>query len=69
MVTMGRGGMEKLVWHEDWPRPDPGPSDVLVKVGAFGLNNTEINTRVGWYSKSVTGETDGAQSTEDDDPS
>jgi NADPH:quinone reductase-like Zn-dependent oxidoreductase len=30
---------------------------VLVKVGACGLNNTDINTREGWYSKAVTGAT------------
>lgn len=69
MVTVGHGGMEKLVWREDWPRPDPGPAEVLVKVGACGLNNTDINTRIGWYSKSVTGATEGANLPEDDDPS
>ena len=57
MVTMGHGGFDQLVWHEDWPRPDPGPGEVLVKVTACGLNNTDINTREGWYSKSVTGAT------------
>jgi NADPH:quinone reductase-like Zn-dependent oxidoreductase len=36
----------------DLPVPVPGPNDVLIKVGAAGINNTDINTRIGWYSKS-----------------
>lgn len=59
MVTRGHGGLEQLEFHEDWPRPDPGAGEVLVKVGACGLNNTDINTRAGWYSKSVTAATTG----------
>ncbi|MYB28237.1 MAG: zinc-binding dehydrogenase, partial [Acidimicrobiaceae bacterium] len=35
----------------------PGPRDVLVRVAACGMNNTDINTRVGWYSRSVTSAT------------
>ena len=59
MVTMGHGDMDQMVWHTDWPRPDPAPGDVLVKVGACGLNNTDVNTRSGWYSRSVTEGTSG----------
>jgi NADPH:quinone reductase-like Zn-dependent oxidoreductase len=57
MVTTGHGGFDKLEYRTDWPRPEPGPGEVLVKVGACGLNNTDINTREGWYSKAVTGAT------------
>jgi NADPH:quinone reductase-like Zn-dependent oxidoreductase len=32
---------------------------VLVKVGACGLNNTDVNTRSGWYSKTVSTATTG----------
>ena len=32
-------------------------NDVLIRVGAAGVNNTDINTRTGWYSKAVTGDT------------
>ena len=60
MVTMGHGDLDKMVWHEGWPRPSPGFGDVLVRVGACGLNNTDVNTRSGWYSKAVTGATTGA---------
>lgn len=68
MVTMGHGDLDQIVQHDDWPRPDPAPGEVLIKVGACGLNNTDVNTRVGWYSKSVTGATnaaDGALAEED----
>lgn len=69
MVTMGHGDFDQLVWREDWPRPEPGPGEVLVRVGACGLNNTDINTRIGWYSKSVTGATDATGGVDDDSPS
>ena len=47
----GHGGPECLVWNDAIPTPTPGPGDVIVRVGAAGVNNTDINTRVGWYSK------------------
>ncbi len=54
---IGHGGPEKLVWAEDIPVPRPGPGEALVRVLAAGVNNTDINTRIGWYSRSVTGAT------------
>ena len=45
------GGPEALIYRTDIPVPVPGRSEVLIKVGAAGVNNTDINTRVGWYSK------------------
>lgn len=70
MVTMGHGGLEQMVWHENWPRPDPAEGEVLVRVGACGLNNTDVNTRSGWYSKAVTEATtgDGFAKVNDEDP-
>ena len=47
----GHGGPDALVYRADIPVPSPGKSEVLIKVGAAGVNNTDINTRVGWYSK------------------
>lgn len=70
MVTIGHGDFDQLVYRTDWPVPQPAAGDVLVRVGACGLNNTDINTRIGWYSKSVTGATSGAAANPDeDDPS
>lgn len=60
IVLEGHGGLEKLVWHEDWPTPQPGPDEVLIEVGACGLNNTDVNTRSGWYSKTVSEATTGS---------
>ncbi|WP_241482601.1 alcohol dehydrogenase family protein [Leisingera sp. ANG-M7] len=59
MVLTGHGDLDKYEWHENWPVPQPGPMEVLIKVGACGLNNTDVNTRSGWYSKTVEGATTG----------
>ncbi|MEM1074657.1 MAG: alcohol dehydrogenase family protein [Pseudomonadota bacterium] len=70
MVTMGHGDITQIVLHADWPRPDPAAGEVLIRVGACGLNNTDVNTRVGWYSKTVSGATsgDGYTVVGEDDP-
>ena len=57
MLLLGHGGFEQLSWCEDIPLPSLESQEVLIKVGASSLNNTDINTRIGWYSKSVTGDT------------
>lgn len=70
MVTMGHGDLDQMVFHNAWPRPEPTPSEVLIHVGACGLNNTDVNTRSGWYSKAVSAATTGAAAKIDDkDPS
>ena len=48
---IGHGDMDKLDIRQDIPVPVPGPFDVLVRVAAAGVNNTDINTRTAWYSK------------------
>jgi NADPH:quinone reductase-like Zn-dependent oxidoreductase len=53
VLLQGHGGFEQLEYREDVPVPVPGADEVLVRVGAAGVNNTDINTRTGWYSKSV----------------
>jgi NADPH:quinone reductase-like Zn-dependent oxidoreductase len=47
------GGFEQLEYRDDIPVPLPRPLEVLVQIGAAGVNNTDINTRIGWYAKSV----------------
>ena len=66
VVTTGNGGYDKLEYRAV-PRPVPGPGEVLLRVLAAGVNNTDINTRVGWYAKEVTGATDasGAEAAEE----
>ena len=51
VVLTGHGGPECLEWRNDLPIPEPLAGEVLIKVAAAGVNNTDINTRVGWYSK------------------
>lgn len=67
MVLMGHGGLEMYEFHTDWPTPQPGPDDVVIKVGACGLNNTDVNTRSGWYSKAVDEATTGGAYSEVDE--
>ncbi|SFM06823.1 alcohol dehydrogenase [Shimia aestuarii] len=55
------GGPEALEWCEDIPVPVPGPGQALVQVLAAGVNNTDINTRIGWYSSDVTGATESGE--------
>lgn len=53
IVLTGHGGPEMLEWRDDLAVPVPGKGDVLIRVGAAGVNNTDINTRTAWYSKGV----------------
>lgn len=62
VVLTGYGGLDMLEYRTDLPMPVPGPDDVLIAVSACGLNNTDVNTRTGWYSSRVTGAT-GAETT------
>ncbi len=54
---IGHGGYDKQIYSERVPTPKPGPNEVLIRVAAAGLNNTDINTRSGWYSAGVAVET------------
>lgn len=54
VLLRGHGGFEQLEYREDVPVPAPGAGEVLIRVGAAGVNNTDINTRTGWYSRSVS---------------
>lgn len=53
VLLTGHGGLDKLDYRTDVPVPRPGARDVLIRIGAAGVNNTDINTRIGWYSKGV----------------
>ncbi len=62
ILLTGHGGMDKLEWRENIPVPTLSEGEVLIKVGACGLNNTDVNTRVGWYSKTaISGSDNNAQ--------
>jgi len=51
VLLTGHGGLEKLEYKTDIPVPVPKDDEVLIKVTAAGINNTDINTRTAWYSK------------------
>lgn len=53
----GFGGFDKLEYREDIDVPAPKKGEVLIKIGASAVNNTDINTRIGWYSKNVKTQT------------
>lgn len=53
VLLTGLGGLDKLEYRTDVPVPQAGAGEVLVQVRASAVNNTDINTRIGWYSKSI----------------
>ena len=74
VLLTGHGGFEKLEYRTDIPVPTVDAGEVLIKVSASAINNTDINTRIGWYSKGVregtsAGGSSGFTSSEDDDAS
>jgi NADPH:quinone reductase-like Zn-dependent oxidoreductase len=52
VVLMGNGGPEMLEYL-DVPTPAPGPGEVLVRLQASAVNNTDIAFRQNWYDKDV----------------
>ena len=59
VVTTGNGGYERLVFQEV-ALPVLSAGEVLLQVLAAGINNTDINTRVGWYGTTAAGAATGA---------
>jgi NADPH:quinone reductase-like Zn-dependent oxidoreductase len=49
VLLTGHGGPDKLEYREDIPVPKPAAGEVLIEVGAAGINNTDIWTREGAY--------------------
>ena len=45
------GDLDALTFNENIPLPTLSDNDVLIEVRAAGVNNTDLNTRKGWYSK------------------
>ena len=67
VLTTGHGGYEMLEFRKDIKVPSPDSDQVLIKVLGAGINNTDINTRTAWYSKSVKAETNANHSQGEDD--
>ncbi|WP_372622221.1 alcohol dehydrogenase family protein [Alteromonas stellipolaris] len=62
VLLTGHGGPEVLQYRDDIAVPLPSPNEVLIRVHAAGVNNTDINTRIAWYSKNDGGDTDASWS-------
>ena len=60
VLLTGHGGVDRLEYRTDVRVPNPGRGELLIRVAAAGVNNTDINTRIGWYSKAVSASTVGA---------
>jgi NADPH:quinone reductase-like Zn-dependent oxidoreductase len=52
MQLIGFGGLDQLVWRTDLAIPQPKDDEVLIQVGACGINNTDVWTREGAYGAS-----------------
>jgi len=52
MLLTGHGGPDRLVYRDDVPVPRPGTDEVLLRVSACGVNNTDIWVREGAYGTS-----------------
>lgn len=46
---VGHGGLDKLVYNTEAPVPRPVPGEVLIRVTACGMNNTDVWVRQGAY--------------------
>ena len=53
VVLTSHGGLKKLEYRTDVPTPQPKPGELFIRTAAAGVNNTDINTRIGWYSTAV----------------
>jgi alcohol dehydrogenase len=46
---IGHGGLDKLIYNRATPVPGPADGEVLIKVTACGMNNTDVWVRQGAY--------------------
>jgi NADPH:quinone reductase-like Zn-dependent oxidoreductase len=49
VLLTGHGGLDKLVYRLDVPSPRPAHGEVLIRVSACGMNNTDVWVRQGAY--------------------
>jgi NADPH:quinone reductase-like Zn-dependent oxidoreductase len=53
VVLTGHGGLDRLEYRTNVRVPQPKADEVLIEVAACGINNTDINTRTGWYASKI----------------
>ncbi|MEZ2130710.1 MULTISPECIES: alcohol dehydrogenase family protein [unclassified Sinorhizobium] len=49
VLLTGHGGLDKLVYRRDVPVPTPAAGEVLIRITACGMNNTDVWVRQGAY--------------------
>lgn len=49
VLLTGHGGLERLEYRTDVPVPRPAPGEVVIRVAACGMNNTDVWVRQGAY--------------------
>jgi len=58
VLLKGNGGYDQLEFRADVSLPELAAEEVLIRIGAAAVNNTDINTRTAWYSASVNASAD-----------
>ena len=51
IILKAHGDYKNLEFVKNYSVPQVKENEVLIEVKAAGVNNTDINTRIGWYSK------------------
>lgn len=51
MLMTANGDYDKLEYVTNYKTPRPKENEVLIQIKAAGVNNTDVNTRIAWYSK------------------
>lgn len=51
VILKANGDYDCQEFVKDFETPKPKENEVLIQVKAAGVNNTDINTRIAWYSK------------------
>ena len=57
VLLTGHGGLDSSSTGPTYGFRIPQQDEVLIQVAAAGINNTDVNTRIGWYSKAVAADT------------
>jgi NADPH:quinone reductase-like Zn-dependent oxidoreductase len=60
ILMKANGDYDKLEYVTNYKTPTPKENEVLIEVKAAGINNTDINTRIAWYSKNDGDSSDAA---------
>ena len=64
VILKANGDYNQLEYVKNFKTPKPKENEVLIEVKAAGVNNTDINTRIAWYSKNDNNEEDASWSGE-----